>query len=263
MSSPLPRCRESCQSLRDCRGFLFVNGTDLLPARDAETLSTPVQIYISKKELRSWSSEKKIPEDQGVDPPSICFCGIIGKRKSWTVRHLAARFLTEICLHQGYCKVQVLLFSFLFWPDRQSITSITGNETRTQHLQNITILTLDLEFKWGFIKMCFFSLAILCRFWEMWERVLTRELPQGELHFSHCIFWCSCKKRRESMKQKWHILQHHHHISHSQPSTSTWSQWRTSRWKAHSVVMIIIISGEWSLARSCPCTMRRLPKCNR
>ena len=117
MSSPLPRCRESCQSLRDCRGFLFVNGTDLLPARDAETLSTPVQIYISKKELRSWSSEKKIPEDQGVDPPSItiCFCGIIGKRKSWTVRHLAARFLTEICLHQGYCKVQVLLFSFLTW----------------------------------------------------------------------------------------------------------------------------------------------------
>ena len=51
MSSPLPRCRESCQSLRDCRGFLFVNGTDLLPARDAETLSTLVQIYISKKEL--------------------------------------------------------------------------------------------------------------------------------------------------------------------------------------------------------------------
>ena len=139
--------------------------------------------------------KKNIPEDQGIDPPSIC-CGIIGKRKSWTVRHLAARFLTEICLHQGYCKVQVLLFSFLFWPDRQSITSITGNETRTQHLQNITILTLALEFKWGSTKMCFFSLAILCRFWEMWERVLTRELPQGELHFSHCIFWCSCKKKR-------------------------------------------------------------------
>ena len=200
MSSPLPRCRESCQSLRDCRGFLFVNGTDLLPARDAETLSTPVQIYISKKELRSWSSEKKIPEDQGVDPPSItiCFCGIIGKRKSWTVRHLAARFLTEICLHQGYCKVQVLLFSFLFWPDRQSIS----NETRTQHLQNITILTLALEFKWGSTKMCFFSLAILCRFWEMWERVLTRELPQGELHFSHCIFWCSCKKKEKLWNKK-------------------------------------------------------------
>ena len=154
-------------------------------------------------------------------------------------------------------------YFFLFWPDRQSITSITGNETRTQHLQNITILTRALEFKWGSTKMCFFSLAILCRFWEMWERVLTRELPQGELHFSHCIFWCSCKKRRESMKQKWHILQHHHHIRHAQPSTSTWSQWRTSRSKAHSVVMIIIISLEWSLARSCPCTMRRLPKCNR
>ena len=82
-------------------------------------------------------------------------------------------------------------FSFLTWQ-----TIITGNETRTQHLQNITILTLALEFKWGSTKMCFFSLAILCRFWEMWERGLTRELPQGELHFSHCIFWCSCKKRR-------------------------------------------------------------------
>ena len=82
-------------------------------------------------------------------------------------------------------------FSFLTWQ-----TIITGDDTRTQHLQNITILTLDLEFKWGSTKMCFFSLAILCRFWEMWERVLTRELPQGELHFSHCIFWCSCKKKR-------------------------------------------------------------------